>query len=174
MDSWINDRSPGFIRGRILSCPWSWRQCAGFCQCSTHNLPLPLIQNASSGARPPCSLITACECRSHVRMQTSGGVKATTEYNRVELIMNKDLTGKYLCTCAFLKVCIQLVLQRAGWKSTAYPLFIPLRGYCYPFGPESLANIQIVFVEETENWIVYKQGSNPVYLLKMGIKLYFS
>lgn len=88
--------------------------------------------------------------------------------------MNRDLIGKYLCTCVFLKGCIQLTLQRVDWKSTAYPLFTPIRDYRYPFGPESLANVQIVFVEETEGWIVYKQGSNPVYLLKVGIKLHFS
>lgn len=88
--------------------------------------------------------------------------------------MNRNLRGKYLCTRTFLKGYIQLVLQRAGWKSTAYPLFIPVRDYYYPFGPEALANVQIAFVEETDDWIVYKQGGNPVYLLKMGIKLYFS
>ena len=167
----ISNRSPALIQGRILSCPQSWMNFASVahttCHCRSFKMP-------SEGARLPGLLITACKIRSHVRTQISGGVKATAKYNGVEPIVNRDLIGKYLCTCTFLKGCAQLALQRAGWKSTAYPLFIPVRDYYHPFGPKSSANVQIIFVEETEDWIVYKQGSNPVNLLKMGIKLYFS
>lgn len=166
----INNTSPELIWGPVLSCPQSYDNTWDLviaahttCHCCSSKVPGDIVWW-------PGSLITACECRSHVRTQICGGVNATAEYNRVEPFMNRDLIGKYLCTCTFFKGCIQLTLQRADWKSTAYPLFTPIRGYCYPFGPESLANVQIVFVEETENWIVYKHGSNPPYLQKM----YFS
>lgn len=171
---WISNRSPGLIWAQILSCPQFWRQYRELCLCGTHSLLLPLIQNAWWWCRATWFSNYWCKCRSHIRGQIYGGLKATTEYNRVDPIMNRDLIGKYLCTCTFLKGCIQFALQRVCWKSAAYPLFIPIRGYYYPFGPESLASVQIVFLEETEDWIVYKQGSNPVYLLKMSIKLYFS
>lgn len=121
------------------------------------------------GPQPAGSLITACKCRSHIRGRIYGGLKATTEYNRVEPIMNRDQIGKYLCACTFLKGCIHFALQKMCWKNAAYPLFIPIRGYYYPFSPKSLASVQIVFLEETEDWIVYKQGSNPVYLLKWAL-----
>lgn len=116
------------VQGMVGETEWSLRS---FPTCS-------ILCYDTMGAWPPQSLLLAkvvhtSKCK-YLEKQRN------TTYNRAKLMMNRVLIGKYLRTCTFLKGCTQLTLQSRGWKSAAYPLFIPIREHYYPFGPESLAN----------------------------------
>lgn len=147
---WISNRSPGWFRAQILSCPQFWAAPSSLPHTEKFafaelSLLLPLIQKALWWCRPTRFSNYCLQMQVTHQGTDLWRAESISWAHRVEPIMNRDLIGKYLCTCTFLKDCIQFALQRECWKSAAYPLFIPIRGYYYPFEPESLASVQIGF-----------------------------
>lgn len=134
----ISSRSSMLMQGAIWSWPRSENYAQGFAA-QHHQLHGPGgTKHLARVCGHPVSLLLLSVA--HTSERKSLEKQRNAKYNRAEPTVNRVLIGKYLCTCTFLKGCTLLALQRTGWKSTAYPLFIPIKEYYYPFGPESLAN----------------------------------